>query len=316
MKKIEFINRDVLEQKFYECLREHRMPDCFLYLGEAGVKNWMTLDKSGQFPIAAELTELLRENSHSIVAYMTPGMNIVSIGIGSGEKERILLEELAKRERPMFYPVDVSSQMVDAALETVRDLPVETMGLVGLFEDLPVLKRCWHSPITLCLLGNSFCNYEPEEILAVMRDNLHDKDLSLFDCHLFPPSKDEESTRKSIEETYRSEKNALFNMGPLLERGMDPEHFEFKLDLLPTETSFGYIYRTHKKLCVCKDAAIQCGPGTIDLKAGDTIQLGFTYKYKREQVEDLLRKQGFDLLKLFLSADRSNLLALVRKKST
>ena len=112
-----------------------------------------------------------------------------------------------------------------------------------------------------------------------------------------------------------SEKNALFNMGPLLERGMAPEHFEFQLDLLPTKTSFGDIYRTHKQLCVCQDTVIQCGPGTINLKAGDTIQLGFTYKYKLEQIEGLLRKQEFDLLKLFLSADHSNLLALVRKKS-
>jgi uncharacterized SAM-dependent methyltransferase len=315
MKKIEFINKEVLEEKFYECLKEKRMPDCFLYLGEAGVKRWISLDRSEKFPVAAQLTELLRDNRQSIVSHMTPGMNIVSIGVGSGEKERILLEELARRDRPTYYPVDVSSQMVDTAMETVHDLPVEKVGLVGFFEDMPVLKRCWHSPVMLCMLGNSFCNYEPDEILASMQDNLHDKDLFLFDCHLFPPSEDEEAARMSIEGIYRSEKNARFNMGPLLERGMAPGAFEFQLDLLPTETSFGYIYKTHKKLCVCKDGVIQCGPGAINLKAGDTIQLGFTYKYKRKQIEDLLKQQKFDLLKVFLSDDHSNLLALVRKKS-
>lgn len=316
MKKIEFINRDVLEEKFYECLKEKRMPDCFLYLGEAGVKNWMLLDRSETFPVATQLTELLRDNRQSIVSYMTPGMNIVSIGVGSGEKERILLEELAIRERPTYYPIDVSSQMVDTALETVRDLPIEKIGLVGFFEDMPVLKRCWHSPVMLCVLGNSFCNYEPDEILTAMKDNLHDKDLMLFDAHLFPPSEDEEATRKGIEEIYRSEINALFNKGPLLDRGMNSEDFEFQLELLPTETHYGSIYRTHKKLCVCKDGVIECRPGAIHLRAGDTIQLGFTYKYRQEQIKDLLKRQKFDLIKMFLNDDCSNLIALVRKKVT
>ncbi len=315
MKKIELIKKEVLEEKLYECLKDHTMPDCFLYLGEAGTKGWIKLDKSEQFPIAAQLTELLRQHIPSIISYMPPGMNIVSIGVGRGEKERIILEELTQRETPSYYPVDVSSQMVDIALETVRDLPVETIGLVGFFEDLPVLKRCWHSPILLCLLGNTFCNYEADIIFKAIYENLIDRDLFLFDCHLFPPSEDEESSRKRIEETYRSEQNAIFNMGPLLERGMYPEDLEFQLDLLSTKTSYGNFYRTCKKLHVNKDFSIDCGPGTINLKAGDTIQLGFTYKYKLEEIKDLLKQYKFDALQLFLSPDLANLIALVRKES-
>lgn len=315
MRKIELIKKEVLEEKFFECLKKHSLPDCFLYLGEAGVKSWISLDKSEVFPIAARLTELLRDKISSIVSYIPPGMNIVSIGVGRGEKERIILEELSRRETPSFYPVDVSSQMVDTALETVRDLSVEAMGLVGFFEDLPVMKRCWHSPIMLCLLGNSFCNFEPDDIFKDMHENLLYKDLFLFDCHLFPPAEDEETARKEIEKIYRSEQNALFNMGPLLERGVDPGNLEFQLNLLRTETPYGNFYRTHKKLQVHKDLTVECSSGSIDLKAGDTIQLGFTYKYELEEIKALLTQHKFDAIKLFLSSDQANLLVLARRKS-
>ena len=67
-KKVEFITNDDLEAKFRECLKQHQMPDYFLYLGKAGVNNWLNLNGSKGFPIAGRLTDLLRESLSSLVA--------------------------------------------------------------------------------------------------------------------------------------------------------------------------------------------------------------------------------------------------------
>ncbi|WP_269850103.1 L-histidine N(alpha)-methyltransferase [Methanosarcina horonobensis] len=114
-------------------------------------------------------------------------MSLVSVGVGSGEKERILLEELIKKnlaERPasekvpiIYYPVDINSQLVDLALEKARDLPVEKKGIVGFIEDMPLLKEHWRLPVLFSILGNTFCNYEPEFILKLVYENLEQGDL-------------------------------------------------------------------------------------------------------------------------------------------
>lgn len=315
MRKIVLIKDEELEERFYENLKRHKLPDYLLYLGAAGVKNWLTLDRSEKFTVAAQLTELLRESMPSLGQLIPPGLNVVSIGVGSGEKERIILEELIRKGDLVYYPVDISTQMVDTALETVRDLPVETIGLVGFFDDMHVLKRFWRFPILLCMLGNNFCNYEPDYVLNTAYENLHEDDLFLFDCHLFPTTENKESIRREIEAVYRSRENVSFNIDPLLRCGVDPENVEFQLDLLPTQTAWGSVYRTHKRLHIREDTSITCGSGTVNFRAGDTIPLGFTYKYTADQVEALLKAYQFTVLTMFLSSDRSNLLALTRKQS-
>ena len=85
-----------------------------------------------------------------------------------------------------YYPIDISSQLVDIALEKVRDLPVEKKGIVGFIEDMPLLKKHWRLPVLFCILGNTFCNYEPEFILQLIYENLEQGDLFFFDANLLP----------------------------------------------------------------------------------------------------------------------------------
>ena len=216
-----------------------------------------------------------------------------------------------------YYAVDISSEMVDEALNTVADIEVNKIGLVAPLEDLALLRQFWNPPVLLCLLGNNFCNYDPDYLLGVVHDELEGDDLFLFDCHLFPAQGgDEGEGREQVERVYRSQLNVRFNIDPLVQRGLDPDNCVLHLDLLPLETSLGTVYRTNKWLQILKDTTVSCGPNRVSLAGGDTIRLGFTYKYTRVQVEGYLRRHGFRELELFLSPDGDNLLALVQKRST
>jgi uncharacterized SAM-dependent methyltransferase len=314
LKKIELITRDELESRFWECLNERQMPDHFLYLDSYGARNWLTLDRSAEFTVAAGLSVLLEQSLDSIAGHVPGRLDVFSIGVGSGEKERMLLQALLPRCRPSYYAVDVSSQMVDEALYAAADLDIDKTGIVAFLEDLPSLKEFWHRPVLLCLLGNNFCNYEPDCLLKTVAGQLEPGDLFLFDCHLLPQSSPAKgSGQAQVERTYRSPLNVHFNIDPLVRRGLKWGNCTFHLELLPAETDRGKVYRTSKRLEILKDSVIADGHHEVLLAAGETIRLGFTYKYTAAQVEEYLKRHGFQVVERYLSPDGNNLLALAGK---
>jgi len=315
LNKIELVTKEELEARLQACLEQRQMPDYFLYLDDSGVRNWLTLSNSEEFPVASRLTGLLMQSLSPIVEHLSGRFDMVSIGVGSGEKERMLLEALVHQGTPTYYAVDVSSEMVDEALNTVADINVEKIGVVAFLEDLAVLRRFWNPPVLLCLLGNNFCNYDPDILLETLHAQLQSEDLFLFDCHLLPTQQQAEDWgREEVERVYRCQLNVRFNIDPLVQRGMNPDDCVFHLELLPADTSLGSIYRTTKWLDMLKDTTITCGPNNVLLRADDTISLGFTYKYTCSQVQGYLRRHGFQEVELFLSPDEDGLLVLVRKQ--
>lgn len=325
--KIKTASEEEIENKLFESLKKHELPDYLLYTGTYGAKNWLKLNESETFPVARQLKVLMEKNISSIVRFIPTGMSLVSVGVGSGEKEKILLEELIKKnqaENPSsdsvsirYYPIDISSQFVDIALEKVSGLPVEKQGIVGFIEEMPFLKRYWRLPVLFCILGNTFCNYDPEFILKLVYDNLEQGDLFLLDANLLPtchPGEGAKSARKSALGTYASRENALFNMYPLIHYGMDTEDFDFELLLGQVDSRIGEVYRTRKSLNILKDAEINIGQETIGLKEGDIIRMGFTYKYTHEQIIAFLDICRFDVLNSCLNEDRSNAIILAKKR--
>jgi uncharacterized SAM-dependent methyltransferase len=325
--KIKTTSEKDLEKRMYESLKKHELPDCLLYTGTGGAKNWLKLDGSEAFPVARQLRVLLEENIASIVRFIPTGMSLVSVGVGSGDKERVLLEELIRKnlaEKPasgkvsiLYYPIDISSQLLDIALEKVRDLPLEKKGVVGFIEDMPLLKKHWRPPVLFCILGNTFCNYEPEFILQLVHENLEQGDLFFVDANLLPTrgsGEEAQSARRSVLGTYASRENALFNMYPLLQYGMDPDDFDFELLLGHVDSRIGAVYRTRKSLNILRNSEIKIGPETIGFSEGDIIRMGFTYKYTYEQIIAFLDICRFDILKAFMSEDRANVLMLAKKR--
>jgi uncharacterized SAM-dependent methyltransferase len=323
--KIVITSKEDIEGRFCQCLKNRELPDYLLYTGTGGTKNWLRLDGAEEFPVARQLKALLEKNLGSIVRFVPTGMSLVSVGVGNGEKERIFLEALVRKnlaENPAsgkvsirYYPIDINSEFVDIALEKVNNLPIEKKGIVGFIEDMAVLKENWRLPILFCILGNTFCNYEPEFILQLVHENLEQGDLFFFDANLLPTEGPEaQSVRKSVLGTYASRENALFNMYPLLQYGMAPEDFDFEILLAHVNSKIGEVYRTRKSLYILKDTELTIGEKTIGFREGDVIRMGFTYKYTYDQITAFLEICGFEILKAFLSEDRVNTIILAKKR--
>ena len=50
-----------MEERLLQSLKNHELPDYFLYTGMWGAKNWLKLDGSGTFPVARKLKDLLEK---------------------------------------------------------------------------------------------------------------------------------------------------------------------------------------------------------------------------------------------------------------
>lgn len=309
MKRIELVTADDLELKLAENLMQGQMPDPFLYIGESGARNWFTLNISSDYPIAARLQYLLQDNLPLIREFLED-RNLVSLGVGLGEKERILLEVMACFGSPRYVAVDISSRMVETALAAVEDTGVERTGLVAFVEDFPLIKEHWEPPVLLCMLGNSFCYYHPEHVLELIREHIGSDDLFMFDCHLLTCDSDWEQA----ESIYHSRQNVLFNIGPLVDRGMEPDACVFNLELIEQEADGERVCRTSKWLDIIKDSTVSCGMFHVRLEAGAKIELGFTYKFTQEQVSVCLQEHGFEVLRCFTGSGGEDLLVIVRKQ--
>lgn len=313
MQHIELVSDNDLEMRLAEHLQRGQMPDPFLYIGEAGTSNWLTLDSSEEFPVATRLQDLLEESLPELVDHLPLDPDVVSLGVGSGEKERMLLRAIMQRGSPRYVAVDVSRSMVDEALKTAEALQIPKTGIVAFVEDLPRIRGHWESPVVLCLMGNNFSNYDSDVLLSLVRTQMEPDDVFLFDCHLLPPDRSEGKTGKQVVEgIYGSRQNALFNMGPLVQRGMDPDDCAFHLELIDVDSPAGPTNRTHKWLDITGDTTVCCGPRRVSLASGARIELGFTFKYTLPQLEINLARQSFSVIKAFQSQAGENVLVLAR----
>jgi len=317
MSKTELVSDEALEHRLKHHLERRELPDAFLYTGNHGTLNWLTLESSQRFPVAATLTSLLKEHARSIAQRIRNCRDVVSIGAGDARKELILLEELLHFSKPRCHIVDVSSRMVDEALKTLSGLGLEITGTVAFCEDLGRLAPDWNRPVLLCLLGNSFCNFDPAGLLPLVGNNLGPADLFLLDGSMLPENEREVARwRREVERIYNSPENVRFNTAPLVRRGMDPESCGFELKLVGVDSPWGQTYRTQKRIHVLKRAVVQCGTDAVTFAAGDVIEMGFTYKYRFAQLRQCLERHGFRVAESWPDRTGGNIIILAEHATT
>lgn len=123
------------------------------------------------------------------------GFHLVSLGIGTGVKDRTILEDMRRNNRDMFYiPVDMSSEMLRlGTLEPVRGarfpmsqvLPVQLdFSIADNIDELGQMlaRLVGDDPILYTLTGNTLANFESdEEVLGVITRVLRPQDRLLLE---------------------------------------------------------------------------------------------------------------------------------------
>ncbi len=123
------------------------------------------------------------------------GFHFVSLGVGTGTKDRTILEDLYRARRDIYYlPVDMSSEMLRlGTLEPLRAIrfPMEQVlpiqldfSIAGNLDELRQLldRLVGAEPILYALTGNTLANFESdEEALATITQALRPQDRLLLE---------------------------------------------------------------------------------------------------------------------------------------
>ena len=163
-----------------------------------------------------------------------------------------------------------------------------------------------------CIFGNTFCNYEPRFILNKIKEIIDENDFFLIELNIIPNNVDDKSFKKEFNKFYKSKENIKFNIQPIINLGIPEEDTEFNINLVPHKSSNGFLFKSHKSIKILKKNQISIGSKSIDFKSGDTIEMGFTYKYNISQITSYLKNNGFLIVNRYING--SYLLLLTKKQ--
>jgi uncharacterized SAM-dependent methyltransferase len=229
------------------------------------------------------------------------GFHLVSLGIGTGVKDRTILEDLRRNNRDMFYiPVDMSSEMLRmGTLEPVRGarfpmaqvLPVQLDFSIAdnMTELAQMLTRLvGDEPLLYTLTGNTLANFDnDEELLEVITRVLRPQDRLLLEV-ASTTRLDQETAKAAADEYHQTRAFAEFVTSALrynTDLKIDNERVKFIGEVEDDDALL-------VKILWQNDTDAQISMGLPDhtevlLPVGDTIRLYTTRKYSTTRLKKL-----------------------------
>ena len=233
-------------------------------------------------------------------------LNLVDIGCGDGKKAELFINKLKGNVKIRYCPIDISSYMVEKALEKIKKTDVEEVVKfqwnISDFENLEniaeLLRYKTFKKNFLLLLGNTLGNFEINELLYEIRASMKGGDYLLIGNGLNNEQEDEILTSYDTPE-----------MNSFLEQ--IPGQLSLKRD----EVKFGTRFmnsRVEMYYTLLKDKVLNCNGKTVEFNKGDQIIVAISYKYTARDFKSILHLY-FNEVDIITSEDGSYALALCKK---
>jgi len=143
------------------------------YVGLGPTLAWLLVCRDPSYPVMYDSIEAFARLWDACLPALGDGPHhYVSLGVGTGDKDRHILDRMHLRTAsPMYVPIDISGHMLRlGAVEAVRRMPGRVLPVEMDFEDvgaLPALRQLLDDlfgdePILFGLLGNSIGNVDDE----------------------------------------------------------------------------------------------------------------------------------------------------------
>lgn len=305
-----------ISEEFMASLRRRNLPTKFQYWGREETQNWLNVCKDPEYINWPLEIRLLEANLPKIVELVNPRVkNLISLGIGNGEKDKMILNAFLK-DRPMrYFAIDISLYMVKAGFKTLRKVPAEKTAYIGDFEHLeklaPKIKKQTGSNNLISILGNTLGNLDQVATLNLIRRSMDRNDYLLFAVQIL--EKGEILHIGEILSAYNTKALQGLSFGAIMRSGLKKTdgiiEIEFgKNKLYPQLNTVEYFF-TFKK-----DRTIRYLNQEINFKIGERIFTYYSYKYDKKNIAFLLNNNGFKIIKYSFSPGQKYLLALAKLK--
>jgi L-histidine N-alpha-methyltransferase len=240
---------------------------------------------------------ILQANAAEICRLAGKNVTVVELAAGSGEKTRLLLAELLRKQASVTYvPVDVSEAALVAARQNIeRSLPgVRVQPVMRELTDLAFLAR-YPSPRLVLFIGSTIGNLEDDATITLLRDiaaQLGPTDRLLLGTDL---AKDTEVLLAAYNDaqgvTARFNRNLLARINRELAADFDLEAFAHVACWNAERSRIEMHLESQRRQSVrIRDLNL-----TLEFAPGERIHTENSYKYTLPRVRTLLAQAGFAL---------------------
>ncbi len=282
--------------------RPKRLP-AWLFYDEAGSRLFDDITELPEYYLTRTERGILAADAPDMIAHAAPGarVRITELGAGSADKTRILLKAaVARQERVIYEPVDVSPSALRAARERIES-EIEGVTVAPRVMDYTHGdgERLHLGPIgkderrMVLYIGSSIGNFEPHQaalLLRRVRAGLKTGDSFLLGVDLV---KDEASLLAAYDDaagvTAAFNRNILVRLNRELDTGFDPHAFAHRAVWNRARSRIEMHLVSRKAQCVRFDALDLA----VHFAAGESIHTENSYKYRPGQAEALLADAGF-----------------------
>jgi dimethylhistidine N-methyltransferase len=242
-------------------------------------------------------TRVIEAHADHLLDYLRSPLVIAELGSGSGAKTRTILECLRKRQRPVYYPIDLSAGALARCAKELSPLgtviPLEMSYLDGL-RGIAALRTPGQRLLVL-FLGSTIGNFEPAaaiEFVDATRQLLRPGDALLLGTDLVKP------TAKLLD-AYDDPTGvtAAFNLNLL---GRINRELQGDFDL----RQFAHVIRYHEEAQriemhlrsrVYQIVSIRKADLIVDFAPEETICTEACHKFFLDQIETIADASGFRL---------------------
>ncbi|MGQ0779416.1 MAG: L-histidine N(alpha)-methyltransferase [Pseudonocardiales bacterium] len=282
------------------CLRETppRVPAYFGY-DELGSDLFESITELPSYYLTRVEHGLLQRHAEEIADLIGCG-RIAELGSGSAKKTRLLLAACVERRATTYLPIDVSREMLAAsARELTADLPdLRVQGLWGRYEaGLARLRDGESEPMVVAFLGSNLGNTTPQErddLLVEIAKTLRPGDGFLVSVDLLKPDEVfeacyndplDQSAFARFRLNYLTHLNRRFGADFTLEYFYPRAHYDSD-----TASVQGHLYATEDQSVTLRTMDLE-----LDLRRGDSLNVGFSCKFHRPQFVAEVAARGFEL---------------------
>jgi uncharacterized SAM-dependent methyltransferase len=279
------------------------------YLNPEQSQAYLDLEDSVEYKknVIQKEIDLINQSTDEIIDKVKEeNLNIIDLGCGDGKKAVIFVEQLKGKIKLRYCPVDISSYMVEKALEQIKKVDagevVEFQWNISDFENIEnisiLLRQGEFKKNLFLLLGNTLGNFEINELLYEIRSSMKGGDFLLIGNGL--DNRNPEEVLKS----YNTDEVNEFLIHIPLQLGLSREDIKLGTRFTNSRVEVYYTIQNSKK--------IKFQEKEVSFNKGDQILVSVSYKYNKEDFIGFLNLY-FDDVMVKLSDDGSYALALCKK---
>jgi L-histidine N-alpha-methyltransferase len=285
---------------------QKELPSKYLY-DEVGSALFDVICLLPEYGLSRAGMRLLQRDAHEIVSLLPTPVLVAELGSGSGQKTRLLLQALSKRQRVNYYPIDISGSALSRCqqeigqMDRVSIVGFESAYLEGLQE--VAARRREGERILVLFLGSTIGNFDRpagDQFLREVRRILSEGDALLLATDLEKPI-----AQLLLAYDDPAGVTAAFNLN-LLARINRELGADFDLRQFEHVARYDECERRvemHLRSKAWQRVTIQAAGQRFNLREGETIWTESSHKYKPEDVVRMGERTGFRCAQQWFDAE-------------